>query len=87
VIRRLWSASIPDDSDYFGQDDAGEESRGQGKCHHARSSHGRFAGPGTSGPAKAGAVMRRTGKCRSPPVTGAQQALPRRYRRKQFGLT
>src|SRR2546430_950300 len=31
---------------------------------------GRFAGPGTSGPAKRGVATGRTGKCRSPPVTG-----------------
>ena len=31
---------------------------------------GRFAGPGTSGPAQRGVATGRTGKCRSPPVTG-----------------
>jgi hypothetical protein len=32
--------------------------------------HGRFAGPGTSGPARMSPATRKTGKCRSPPVSG-----------------
>jgi hypothetical protein len=33
---------------------------------------GRFAGIGTSGPAKAVTAMRRTGKCRGPPAAGVK---------------
>jgi hypothetical protein len=36
--------------------------------------HGRVTGLGTSGPARASAATRKTGKCRSPPATGRRAA-------------
>jgi hypothetical protein len=50
--------------------------------------HGRVAGLRTSGPARTSPATRKTGKCRSPPVTGRRaNPLPRRQPRNQRGLS